>query len=324
VQRAPTIAAGVYVMTFLLALPLGIVMRGTLQSHLGSSLAADEAADGVNYDWWQEFSAQASGLGTTFAPSVIGFAAVLDNVSSVLDGRAEIAPVSIALALYLAAWAFVSGGIIDRFARGRPTRTHGFFAASGVYLFRFLRLGLVAGLVYWWLFSQVHPWLFDQQYVDLTRTMAVERVAFLVRVAFYAIFGLLLVSVNLIVDYAKIRIVVEDRRSAAGALIAALRFTRHHAREVAGLYALNTLVFVALAALWALVAPGAGGTGASMWGAFVVAQLYIGARLLLKLQFIASQTSLFQARLAHAAYTAAPLPVWPESPAAEAIASPRP
>ena len=43
------------------------------------------------------------------------------------------------------------------------------------------------------------------------------------------------------------------------------------------------------------------------------------ARLLLKLQFLASQTALFQTNLAHAAYTAAPEPVWPDSPAAESI-----
>jgi hypothetical protein len=56
-----------------------------------------------------------------------------------------------------------------------------------------------------------------------------------------------------------------------------------------------------------------------MWVSFVVAQLYVVARLLLKLQFIASQTALFQGNLAHASYTSAPVPVWPESPAAEAI-----
>ena len=39
----------------------------------------------------------------------------------------------------------------------------------------------------------------------------------------------------------------------------------------------------------------------------------------LKLQFMASQTALFQRSLAHAGYTAAPEPRWPDSPAAETI-----
>jgi hypothetical protein len=319
VLAAPAIVAGVYVMTFALALPLAIALRGALAAHLGSSLAAETAATGVNYEWWQEFTAQATGLGTTFAPSIIGFATVLDNVGGVLDGRAPITPVATALALYLAGWAFLCGGIIDRYARQRPIRTHGFFAASGVYFFRFLRLAAIAGVVYWWLFAYVHPWLFDEQFVNLTRGLSVERNAFLIRVLFYALFGAALVATGIVVDYAKVRIVVEDRRSAVGALSASIRFIRNHGRQVLALYAMNTLTLLAVLALWALVAPGAGGTGISMWAGFIVAQLYVGARLGMKLQFLASQTALFQSNLAHASYTAAPVPVWPESPAAEAI-----
>ena len=47
---------------------------------------------------------------------------------------------------------------------------------------------------------------------------------------------------------------------------------------------------------------------------------------MLKLVFFASQTAFFQRSLAHADYTAAPTPLWPESPAAEEIinAAPRP
>jgi hypothetical protein len=57
-----------------------------------------------------------------------------------------------------------------------------------------------------------------------------------------------------------------------------------------------------------------------MWLAFAGTQIYVMARLALKLQFMASQTALFQSQLAHATYTAAPQPAWPESPAAETIA----
>ena len=51
----------------------------------------------------------------------------------------------------------------------------------------------------------------------------------------------------------------------------------------------------------------------------LLGQAYIVARHYLKLVFYASETALFQAELAHAAYTAAPAVVWPDSPAAEAI-----
>jgi hypothetical protein len=319
VLSAPVLILGVWILTFATAVPLALTLRGMLQEHLGASLAANEAADAVNYDWWQEFEAQAAGLGTSFTPSVIGFAAVLDNISSVADARGRIAPVASALAAYLLVWTFLIGGTIDRYARQRPTRAHGFFAASGVFFLRFVRLGVAAGLLYWALFALLHPWLFGTVLEKATRDLDVERTAFLFRLGAYAVFGALVVSVNVLFDYAKIRAVVEDRRSMLGALAASVRFVLRNPGRVIGLYALNTIAFLALLAVWALAAPGAGGAGASMWIGFVAAQCYVLARLMLKLTFLASQTALFQRSLAHAAYTAAPEPVWPESPAAELI-----
>jgi hypothetical protein len=319
VRSAPALLVGVYAMTLALALPLAITMRGLLQTHLGASLAAEGAANGVNYDWWQEFTSQATGLGTTFSPTIIGFAASLDNISSLIDGQREIVPIAGALALYLVAWTFLVGGIIDRYARQRPLRASGFFAASGVHFFRLLRLGVVAGLVYWWLFVYLHRWLFLEWLTERTRIMAVEREVFLWRVALYIAFGILLVVVNVVFDYAKIRIVVEDRRSALGALSAALRFVWRQRGRVAGVYALNALAFLVLMAIWALIAPGARSGGLVLGLGFLVAQLYVLARLALKLQFLASQTALFQSCLAHASYAATPLPAWPESPSAELI-----
>ena len=318
VLAAPAIAAGVFAMTILMALPLAVTMRRAIASHLGDSVAAETAATGVNYDWWQEF-ASSGGLGTTLSPGITGFATVLDNISRVLDARTPVAPLAATLGLYVAGWAFLSGGILDRYARQRPIRANGFFAASGVHVFRFLRLAALAGAMYWWLFAYLHPWLFEVQFVNLTRDMTVERDAFAVRLLLYAAFGILLVATGLVVDYTKVRIVVEDRRSVLGAVTAALRFVRSHPIQVMALYALNSLTFVAVLAVWALLAPGAGGAGLSMWTLFLGAQLYIAARLLLKLQFMSSQVALFQRNLAHASYVAAPPAMWAESPAAEAI-----
>jgi len=293
VRSAPALLLGVYAVTFVLALPLAITMRGLLQTHLGSSLAADTVAAGVNYDWWQEFSSQSTGIGTTFTPAIIGFAATLDNLNSLIDRQRKIAPVAGAVALYLAAWTFLTGGILDRYARQRPAGTAGFFAACGVHFFRLLRLTVISGLAYAWLFAYVFPWLFLEWFVERTRTMAVERDVFLVRLALYLVFGTLLVIVNVIVDYTKIRIVVEDRRSALGALVAAMRFVWRRRGRVAGLYALNGLLFLIVIGIWAVIDPGVHG-GITLWLTFLAGQLYLLARLALKLQFLASETALFQ------------------------------
>jgi hypothetical protein len=322
VNAAPAVLFGVLMITFLLALPLGLVLRAMIGESLGASLAADTAASGVNADWWSTFSSQASGLGVTFTPRIIGFGAVLSNISAVLDARPHATVILGAAAVYLLAWTFLAGGILDRYARNRPIRTAAFFSACGVYFFRFLRLAVFAGLGYLLLFGPVHDWLFEAFFPWATREWTVERNAFFLRTALYAVFGGALVSFNIWLDYAKVRAVVEDRRSMVGALVAALRFIRRNPARTAGLYLADGVLFLAVAALYAAFASDAGGTGFRMWAALVVSEVYLLARLWVKLVFWASEVSLFQALLAHADYVAAPLPVWPESPSAEAIDRP--
>jgi hypothetical protein len=322
VAAAPAVWFGVFVLTFLLALPLGLVLRGMIGESLGVSLAADTAASGVNADWWSTFSSQASGLGVTFTPRIIGFGAVLSNISAVLDARPQALVVTAAAAAYLLLWTFLSGGILDRYARNRPLRTAAFFSACGVYFFRFLRLAVFAGAGYLFLFGPFHRWLFDGLYAWATRDWTVERNAFFLRLALYAVFGGAVISFNLWLDYAKVRAVVEDRRSMIGALAAACRFIGRNPARTAGLYVADAVLFLAVVAVYAAVASDAGGTGWQMWAAFAVSECYLLARIWVKLVFCASEVSLFQALLAHAGYAAAPLPVWPESPSAEAIDRP--
>jgi hypothetical protein len=319
VNRAPAILLGVWALTLLVSLPLAAVLRGMLAQHLGRSLAADTAASGVNYDWMQEFSDQAAGLGVTFKPTIIGFGAVLDNLSAFMDNVHRPAVIVGAASLYILLWIFVAGGIIDRYARDRATHAYGFFASSGVFFFRFLRLAVVQWIVYAFLFGSMHPWLFDRLYPRMIHDTSVERTAFLARVALYLVFGLLVAAATMIFDYAKVRAVVEDRRSMIGAVTGAVGFIQRNYAAAVSLFLANFALFVIVVGLYALIAPGAGRTGASMWIGFVVGQLYVIGRLWVKLVFWASETALFQNRLAHAGYVARPEPTWPDSPAADAI-----
>lgn len=319
VASAPLVLAGVWLMTTLVGLPLALVLRGEISRHLGASLASESVANGVNYEWMQEFADQATGLGTTLRPTILGFGAVLDNLSAFLDNTDRPLVIVAAAGVYIVLWLFVAGGIIDRYARDRATGVHGFFSASGVFFFRFLRLGLVMFAVYGLLFGYLHPWLFDKMYPRFIREVDIEQTAFVVRAGLYLVFGLALGVCNLVFDYAKVRAVVEDRRSALGALTSGLRFVRRNVGAAVTLYLLDMGLFAIALAAYAAVAPGAGSAGWTMWVGFAIAQLYILARLCVKLIFWASETALFQGRLAHAGYVAAARPVWPDSPAAEAI-----
>ena len=317
VNRAPVIVAAVFLVTLLSALPLSMMMRDALRAHLADSMVAEQVARGVNMQWWSEFTQHTGELGKTFQPTIIGFAAVLDNLSAFADGEARPSPVLWLGAAYLLLWLFLAGGILDRYARVRPTRSHEFFTACGVYFVRFLRLAPFIALAYYVLFAIVHPLLIDQAFAELTRDVTVERTAFFVRLALYGVFGVLLACVGIVFDYAKVRAVVEDRRSMIGAIGAGARFVRRNAAAVLTLYVLTGLLFVSLLLVYALVAPGAGSTGAGVWVGIGISQIYLLARLWLRLVFFASETALFQGRLAHAGYVASAPVVRAEPPFVE-------
>ena len=206
----------------------------------------------------------------------------------------------------------------------RALRAHAFFQACGGYFFRLLRLSLLSGIFYGLVLGRLHPWLFGTLFERWTSGLASERTTDMVRFGLYAVFLVALGLVNLCFDYAKIRLVVEDRISAVGALGAAVRFVRRHPLTTVTVYLADLVLFLVVIALYGfynVLGPGAAGGAIGDWMAFVAGQLYIAARLAVKLAFWASETALLQGQFAHAGYTARRLPAWPESAAAEALDS---
>lgn len=315
VARAPYVLAGVWLVSVLVAIGPALMVRASILNHLDASLEAERGLGRVNYDWLQEFMAQADGPAATLTPAVLGFAAVLDNASALFNPRGQPLVVVIAAGLSALAWLFLSAGVIDRYARMRPTGAWGFFGVSGAFLPRFLRLGALALGVQAWLFAVLHPGIADV-YDSLVANVTEERTALLIRIGLELPLLLAVAAVQLVFDYARVRAVVEDRRSMLGACLAALRFLSRHGGAAIVVYAANILVLGLVIAAYAIVAPGA---SAPVWLVLLIGQLYILGRLAARLAFWASATSLFQSRLAHAGYVAAPLPKWPDSASVEAI-----
>jgi hypothetical protein len=250
---------------------------------------------------------------------VIGFAAPLSNLSALADNEPPASPILVVVAGWLLLWTFLSGGILDRYARNRPTRAAGFFGACGDWFGRMLRLDIIAGLAYLILFVWVHPLLFDRLYGWITRGMAVERTAFIWRLALYLLFGALALAIHISADLARMRAVVEDRRSIIGSFIAGWRFLRERPLTVLGLYGCIAAALVVWLAIYALIAPGARVQGGWIWIALIGGQLYIIGRLWLKLQTQASLVALYQTgfgRRFAATQPAASISMWPDSPSA--------
>ena len=205
------------------------------------------------------------------------------------------APFVAALAIQAALWLFLSGGILDRYARGRPVRTAAFFSACGVCFFRFLRLAAIVG--------SAGSMLWGVQRVFSTSLPV--RLAVLVLIAI----------LGLIVDFAKVRAVVEDRHSMIGALAASVRFIRRRLWRVAGLALLNGLAILAVVRIQFQIVS----TQGPGWLEPIMFTALLLLGIAVRLAFMGSEVVFFQGELAHAGYTAAPIPEWPDSPAVEAM-----
>lgn len=237
---------------------------------------------------WLTYVLVPAPVGLDFSDSFMGLieASALDPnpaLLSVLWGRGMLSHATVVTFLY--------GGVLDRLARNRATASFGFFGAAGSLFFRFLRLAAIAVPLYMLLFAVVYP-LFP-------RTQPVNSI----------LLAALVLGLNTVFDFAKVRLVVEDRRSAIGGVVAALRFVRRHFAAALAIVILNASL---ACATWWLAASFEIGVTFAVYA-------YLLARALLRLIFMASAIALFQSRLAHAGYVARPLATWPESPAADAV-----
>ncbi|ODS53670.1 MAG: hypothetical protein ABS36_13680 [Acidobacteria bacterium SCN 69-37] len=306
----------VWLITTLVTLPLAVVLHNDIEAQLGSSAMAERALDGWDADWTGEFASQAQGVSATFTREILRAAGLVATLSRLFDAQWPPAPVAGAILIYLVVSVVLSGGIVDRLARARPVGAAMFIALSGRYAGRLLRLALVAAVAWWMLLGIVHPLLFDSLFDRLTRDVASESSTLGIRAGLYVLFALLLGATSLILDITRVRLVVEDRRSVLSAIGAGLRFVRRRPWRLTGLYALNVLALVVLARLWMQVAPGA---DSPAWTALVLSQGYVIARIWGRIAFLGSEAVFYQGELAHAHYTAAPLPRWPDAASIEAV-----
>lgn len=296
VLHTPSLLAWVYFTTLVVALPLALAMKHLLQGSFEGSLVEDGLRQGFDLSWHEEFAAGSSGLGKTFGPWVVGILPVLSNLERLLDGKLhQVDPTVVGAGILMVlAWSLLLGGILSRFAHEEePHSRAGFLAQGGLFFWRFLRLAVISGLIYWGIFRGIgqplHGWI-----ETATRDTTVERTVLLYTVLAYALVGLLFLVMQLVLDYARISLVVEERRSVLLALLRALGFVKHHHRAVLGLY----LLLAAAALLWFLayswLAPGANqSTWTAVLLAFSLGQIYLVGRWILKLWFLASQTRLF-------------------------------
>jgi len=293
VNRAPALLASLWLVAALCAWP--IAMSSRIDGPMGFELA------GVPVDFGSRLLSEIRAQ--TIDRSVelgAGVAQIAGEPGPFVDYESRWMASLTASYPFLALLMLLSGGLIDRLARDRPTGAYGIGAVSGGFFFRFLRLGLLLAAVYAIAFRTLGQWPW----------------------ALVAV----LAACNLVFDYTQVRAVVEDRRSMVAALAAAGSFIRRNWLAAAILYAVDYAIFGLFVLVYVALGPGTGfrfgpdrpiAWTIALW--IIINQLYVVARLWIRLVFWSTEAALFQSRLAHAGYVARPLPTWPDSASVEAI-----
>jgi hypothetical protein len=296
VLGSPSLVLWLWMFNLVAALPLTVVMAGSIESSIGASLVHQKLREGFDMGWYGEFQSRAGGVESTLSPSVVGVGAFLDNVEAWFDGglfQTYRGLVAVGV-VYALVWALFLGGVLHRLGGGAGTfRLSEFLSQGGAYFFRFVRLAVLSGALYY-LVYRFSGWLFGR-IQESTRDVTAERTIFGYVAVAAVVAALLLCFVNMAFDYAKIATFKENRRSMILAVFRGFGFVLGNLGRTWTLYlGLGLGGAILLGGYW-LVAPGPGqATAFGVVAAFLVGQAFLVAKLVLRLTFYAGEIALYE------------------------------
>jgi hypothetical protein len=245
----------------LAALP---IYRGILR-FTGHSLMSSRLAAGFSVDWLTDFSFNSPGSLGRYALWIGLLALLAIPMNSVL-----------------------SGGVLARFRHPEQNYSLGdFFRNTCRYASRLLWLAVVGLVCYWLVFWALNQGLGGR--VDRwTRYWLDDRPVFWAKLGVVALVLVGLGFVNLVMDFARVKLVMEDGTGVLQAFLASLGFSIGRFRRAFIVYALPALGGLALLAVYRLVVPwhavnatGIAGSLEQYREPFVLALLFLGQQLVM-------------------------------------------
>lgn len=292
------------------ALVFAVPLARNLRADLRQKQAAQNMMYGFDYSWWSEWSDRQSGWTASFGPEIFGVGFAFRNVDLLLrgalpanilarhpmpEGTPLIDPVLLGLALfYLLVQTFLSGGILSTLRGAQGTWTvRGLLHGAGFYFGRFFRVALIALFAAWIVFRLNGPFA---RWADAhARESVSESSAMAWFLGRHALLLLALFFLNLVSGYAKAIVVVEERASAILAFVSALSFCLRSFTRTFGHYLAVALLGVALLGLWRLLDGAYATTGyKTQLLTFAVFQLFVLARLGLRVMLMGGQLTLYR------------------------------
>lgn len=244
-----------FVINLAFSLILAVPMYHSLKDSFGSSLVGERMAGGFDYLWWEEYRDEAQGLEQTFTPSIIGKGAILNNLEGLIQMRVfDLPPVILVFGiLYIILHTFLAGGILACIKK--PDHSFSlkrFFKGAGSHFFRFFLL-MVLSWVFFLIVGRFVKGGFDSILDSVRDTAFSEVPAFYWGLVFSAVVFFLLLFIQMVFDYARIKVVLEDRPNILVSAAGAFGFVFRHPGPTLGLFYLLFLVQIIISLIYILI-----------------------------------------------------------------------
>jgi|GEM_PF-256996 len=197
--------------------------------------------------------------------------------------------------VYIVLTLLTAGGILTVFSSSERRFTAPvFFKGCGTYFWRFFRLFLTA-LIFYGIFVLVLNGVLTSLVNKLTKSWTQERYVMLASWTRLLVVAFVFLLVNMVFDYAKVRLVIEESRSAIMATFRSIKFVLDHFRKTLALFLLCLglgLIIIAIYNPLEQVLP----QNTRRWiiAVFALQQLFIIARIYVRLTFFSSEILLYE------------------------------
>ncbi len=277
-------APGVVVTAVVTMVALAAIAGSSVTTAFRTSVLTDPQLGTEHADVPVEPTTWRQQMAATATAEILGGTGTVAAALALSGGILPSASTALSVLVPAVVWVVFSGGILVRLARRRARAPDppGFAAACRAYAGRLGRLGVLTGLAYWVLFRLLAP------RVSMPGT---DGAPAWLQASAAVVFAAVLIVMGAVVDLARVRVIVEDRRSMIGALVSSARFVRRRIWRVAGLYLVNVGLAVAVSLPW---------LAASAWSSFAAVALYLGIRVIARLAFVASEIAFVEAEFERA------------------------
>lgn len=262
-----------YLMTFILAFFVAYPLKQLLESTVGHSMMLNDLVKGFDYTFLNDFK---NAYGAGFYPIINQSLAVLG--------------------LYMLLFIFFTGGIISIFLRQPDRYSRSIFWGQSAHFFaRFFRLtcyfliihAIVFGIFGYSFYESVHglsPFELENEATIAANFKILAPIYVLVAALFF-----------MWQDYTKIILINQDYTWTYKAQWSALKFIGKHFRQTYSLYLFNLLIWALIAGINYCVANTIDfKSSGDIWFSFLMTQVFVMARLILKVFNLGSCTALYQ------------------------------